>query len=148
MKLQLLSPRITLWINRFIGLLVAALVFLMPKVLSWYGKFRVLTPTENAAILIAYYCCVPVIAAALWNLDKLLQNIMGSRVFVVENVRRIRRVQWCCCGISLLCLPATFFYLPLVFVVMIMAFLCPTMGVLAQVMNAAVVIREENDLTI
>lgn len=148
MKLKLLSPRVTLWINRFIGLLIAVLIFLLPKILVWYGKFRVLTQAEYMAILTAFYCCVPVVAAALWNLDKLLGNIMAGRVFLLENVRRIRRVQRCCGGVSLICLPAVFFYLPLVFVVIIMAFLCPTMGVLAQVMHAAVAIREENDLTI
>lgn len=148
MKQKLLSPQITLLINRFIGLLVTVLVFLLPKILNWYGKFRVLTQTEYMAILIAYYCCVPVVAAALWNLDKLLRNIMAERVFVFENVRRIHRVQRCCGGVSLICLPAAFCYLPLVFIVIIMAFLCPTMGVLAQVMHAAVAIREENDLTI
>ena len=148
MKLKLLSPHITLWVNRFIGLLVAALVILLPKVLDWYSNFRELSQAENMAILIAYYCCMPVVATALWNLDKLLRNIMSQRVFVQENVRRIRRVQWCCGGVSLICLPAVFFYLPLVFIVIIMAFLCPTMGVLAQVMHAAIAIREENDLTI
>ena len=39
-------------------------------------------------------------------------------------------------------------YLPLVFVTVIMAFLCLVISVLVCAMDAAVTIREENDLTI
>ena len=69
-------------------------------------------------------------------------------MFVRKNVRHIRAVQWCCGLVSLVCLPAACCYLPLVFMVIIMAFLCLVVSVVAQIMAAAVEIREENDLTI
>ena len=143
-----LSTQMTLWVNRFLAALIVALVFLMPAILSWYRQFRYLTDGEATGILIAFYCCFLVIEAALWNVDRLLSCILAGEVFVWHNVRRIQRIQWCCSGVSMICIPATFAYIPLIFVVLIMAFLSLTVRVVASVMEAAVRIREENDLTI
>lgn len=143
-----LSARITLWVNRLIGLLVAALLPFLPALLNWYCTFRTLRRDEYWAILIAFYCCVVLVALALWNLDRLLRNIIAFCVFTRENVRFISRVRWFCGGVSLICLPAAFVYYPLCFIVIIMAFLCLVVSVLTQVMASAVSIREENDLTI
>ena len=142
------SARITLWVNRLIAVVVAALVFLLPYVIEWYCQFRVLTPVEQTAITIAFYCCVVVIAVALWQIDRLLTAILRGEVFIRSNVKRIRAIQWCCGMVSLICVPASFAYMPLIFMVIVMAFLCLVVGVVASVMDAAVTIREENDLTI
>ena len=96
----------------------------------------------------AFYCCAVFVFAALWNMDRLLTAILAEKVFIRKNVTRIRRIQWCCGLVSLICIPATFAYLPLIFMVVIMAFLCLTVCVVTRVMDAAVAIREENDLTI
>lgn len=148
MKRTLTSVRITLWINRLIALIVAALLFALPFLLDWYRNYRILSEGEYLAIAIAFYCCSLVIAVALWNLEKLLQSILIQSVFTPENVTRIRRIRWCCAGVSLICLPAAFIYLPLFFLVIIMGFLSLVVHVVAQVMAAAVALREENDLTI
>lgn len=148
MEKSLLSTRITLWVNRLIGLIVAALVPTLPLLLNWYCNFRNLSQEEYLAILIGFYCCTVLVAIALWNLDKLLRNIIARSVFTLENVKCISRVRWCCGGVSLICLPAAFIYYPLCFMVIIMAFLCLVVSVVVQVMNTAVTIREENDLTI
>ena len=148
MKKAPLSMRITLWVNRLIGLIVAALLPTLPALLNWYCNFRSLTHSEYLAILVAFYCCAVLVAFALWNLDRLLHNIIGFSVFTQENVRCISTVRWCCGGVSLICLPAAFIYYPLSFMVIIMAFLCLVVSVVKQVMAAAVSIREENDLTI
>jgi hypothetical protein len=73
---------------------------------------------------------------------------LAGDVFIPNNVRRISRLRWCCLLVSLICLPATFFYLPLLFMVVIMGFLGLVVSVVANVMAAAVEIREENDMTI
>lgn len=148
MKQNQHSARITLWVNRLIGLLLAVLLPTLPLLLDWYCQFRALTPAEYRAITIAFYCCAVVVAVALWNLDQLLRHILKLSVFTRENVRHIRRVRWCCAGVSLICLPAAFIYMPLFFMVIIMSFLCLVISVVAQVLAAAVSIREENDLTI
>lgn len=140
--------RITLWVNRCIFFLLVALLPALPFLLNWYSTVRQLSSLEYWAIMIAFYICAVITAVALWKLEQLLRNILAGQVFVRKNVRHIRTVQWCCGLVSLVCLPAACCYLPLVFMVIIMAFLCLVVSVVAQIMAAAVEIREENDLTI
>ena len=140
--------RITLWVNRCIFVLLVALLPALPFLLNWYGTVRQLSSLEYWAIMIAFYICAVITAVALWKLEQLLRNILAGQVFVRKNVRHIRTVQWCCGLVSLVCLPAACCYLPLIFMVIIMAFLCLVVSVVAQIMAAAVEIREENDLTV
>ena len=139
---------ITLWVNRVVALLVALLLPTLPAILRWYANWRALTPSEHTAIMIAFYCCALVTAVALWNMDTLLRSILAEQVFTKENVTRIRCIRWCCAAISLICLPAAFYYLPLIFISIIMGFLGLIVSVVVNVMDAAVKIREENDLTV
>lgn len=142
------SVTLTLWLNRFMMALVALLVFTFPTLLRWYNTVRILIDGENIAITAAFYCCVPVVLFALWNLDDLLRNISRAQVFVWNNVKLIRRVCVCCAVVGLICLPAAFVYAPLIFLTIIMGFLCPVVNVVCQVFRAAIELREENDLTI
>ena len=103
---------------------------------------------ERFAIIAAFYICAVFVFIALWHLRKLLANILKEQVFTRENVRHIRFVQWCCGIVGLVCAPAAACYYPLIFLVIIMGFLCLVVSVLTRVMAAAVSIREENDLTV
>jgi len=142
------SAKITLWCSRLLAGAVCVLVFAMPGLLGWYQRLRSLGPHEAAAILIGFYCCAPIVLYALWCIDRLVRNLLEGQVFIRWNVRLIRRIRWCCAGVSLVCLPAAFFYPPLIFLTVIMAFLALTVSVVKNVMAAAVEIREENDLTV
>lgn len=148
MHKSMISVTVTLWANRLVALILGVLLFTLPMLLDWYCRFRVLTDPERIALTVAFYCCAAVIAIALWNMDCLLRTIGKGDVFVRENVRRISAVCWCCVGTCLICVPAAFCYYPLVFLVIIMAFLSLVVSVVSRVMDAAVTIREENDLTV
>lgn len=142
------SAFLTLWANRLLMAAVVALAFAMPALLRWYNSIRILDDGQNLALLIAFYLCVPIALFALYNLEKLLGNILAGEVFIRANVRIIRRVCLCCLLVSLICLPAALRYQPLIFFCIVMAFLCPVVNVVRYVFDAAVSIREENDLTI
>ena len=148
MKKRIDPTGVALWGNRVIAAVLVSLVFFLPVLLDWYCTVRSLTQLERIAIEAAFYCCGAVTAVALWNLDGLLRSILAQQVFIRKNVSRIRTVQWCCAGISVICLPAALIYYPLLFMVIIMGFLSLVVCVLCRVMNAAVAIREENDLTV
>ena len=148
MRSKNLTAKITLWVNRLVVLVVAVLLFALPAILDWYTGFRFLSDTEQVVITVAFYCCVVIIGWALWNMDSLLRAILAEQVFVRKNVRSIRHIQWCCGIVALITAVTCFAYLPLVFLAIIMAFLCLVVSVVASVMDAAVTIREENDLTI
>jgi hypothetical protein len=107
-----------------------------------------LRENSNLALLIAFYLCVPIALFALYNLEQLLRSISAGEVFLRSNVSLIRRVCICCLLVSAVCLPAALYYPPLIFFCIVMAFLCPVVNVVRRVFDAAVTIREENDLTI
>lgn len=143
-----IGARITLWVNRLVALTVFALLFLLPSILDWYREFRWLSDGEKIVVLVCFYLCAVAIGLALWSVDRLLTDILAEQVFTRKNVRRIRTIRLCCGIVSLICIPATIAYMPLIFLAVIMGFLCLMVSVVAGVMDAAVSIREENDLTI
>ncbi len=148
MKHKNLAARVSLWVTRAICALLAVLVFVMPGIISWYSGLRPLVVEASTALLTAFYVCIVPVVLALWQLDRLLRNILRGEIFVSSNVRCIQMIRWCCLAVALICVPASLFYPPLVFLSVIMGFLGLVVTVLCQVMAAAVVIREENDLTV
>lgn len=148
MNFDPLPTKITLWANRFVAALVTALLFALPAILKWYSAIRFLTDHAQTAIIVAFYCCAVFIFIALWSLDRLLRNILKSFVFVRSNVRSLRHIRLCCAAVSVICALGAVYYPPLIFLTLIMGFLFLVVGVVCQVMKAAVAIREENALTI
>ena len=148
MSRNTLITHITLWVNRIAALLILALLPTFPLLLNWYEGFRPLTEAGKIALTAAFYICAIIALLALWNVDSLLRAILKEEVFTEKNVSYIRNIRWACAAISLICIPAAVFYMPLIFMVVIMAFLALIVTVLVRVMGAAVELREENDLTI
>ncbi len=142
------SARVTLWVNRSIALVMVLLCFFLYDLLVWYSQLRQLPWQVCAAILTGFCLCVPAVLLALWSMERILGNVLKEQVFVLPNVRCIRRIRWCCAWVSLVCLGAGILYPPLLFLAVIMAFLALVVGVVKNVMAAAVELREENDLTI
>ena len=143
-----LSAKFTLWCSRIITMCVLVLVFLFPNLLQWYQGLRPLGLHGAAAVFFGFYLCVPIVLYALWCINQIITNVLKDAVFVIENVRYVRRIRWCCAGVSLICAPAACFYQPLIFMVVIMAFLALIVSVVKNILAAAVSLREENDLTV
>lgn len=142
------SAKISLWISRSIAAFLLVMVFFLPMILRYYTELWTLRQIDIIAIAVSYYLCLALILPALWNIDKLLRNILERQVFIRENILRIRRVRGCCAGVGLICLLAGHFFFPLYFLAVIMLFLSFIVTVVKDVMAAAVEIREENDLTV
>ena len=147
--MKISAAKATLFFNRFLAAVMVGLIFFLPSFLDWYVTLRpAMRETARLALVWGFYCCAPAVFFALWELDRMLRAILGSRVFIWPNVRSISRVRWCCLAVSLICLPAAVCYPPIMFMSIIMFFLTLILSVLANVMAAAVEIREENDLTV
>lgn len=142
--------KFTLWINRFVMAVVALLMLALPIIHRWYAELLdyPVPDVDVWGLWTVYLFCALVILIALWNMEKLLKNILFRKVFIQENVRLVRRVQWCCGLVALLCVAAAFFALPALLIAAIMGFLCLVVSVVACVLDSAVALREENDLTI
>ena len=143
-----MSAKCTKWCCRILALVVIVMIFAFPTVLGWFRTLRHLTDTACSVVMAGFYLCVPVVLYALWSMDRLVCNILKKQVFVEENVCYIRRIRWCCAGVSGLCLAPAFYYPPLFVMVVIMAFLALVVSLVKNIMAAAVEMREENDLTI
>ncbi len=143
-----LSAKCTKWCCRILALVVIVMIFAFPTVLGWFRLLRHLTDTACTVVMAGFYLCVPVVLFALWTMDRLVENILKKQVFVTENVCFIRRIRWCCAGISGLCIVPSWYYPPLALMVIIMAFLALVVSLVKNVMAAAVELREENDLTV
>ena len=139
---------LSLWGCRVLAVLVLAAGALLPSFLERYAISRPMAPGERILLLASFYLCLLPILTALSRLHRLLINIRSERVFVADNVRCIRTAGRCCLAVCLLCVPAAFRFPALCFVVLMMAFLSLVLGVLTAVMESAVAIREENDLTV
>ena len=148
MKGKINTTALAFWASRCIALILAALAVALPKILDWYSHVRALSSSERTAITVAFYICAVIVAFALWQMEQLLKNLLKKQVFLTENVNRVRRIRWCCAGVSLVCLPAALLYYPLIFMVIVMGFLCLVISVVCRVLDEAVTLREENDLTI
>lgn len=142
------STRITLWVGRMIGFFLVVLIFTMPLILRWYDRVWTIPKLTRWVIAGGFYLCLPLIFPALWDIDRMLCDILDDQVFTRKNVDRIRRIRWYCAGVGLICVPASPFFTPLYFLAVIMFFLAFIVSVIKNVMAAAVRIREENDLTI
>ena len=149
MKTQTIS-KVTLWANRVVAAVVTVLIFTLPWLLRWYAGLLRYTPVERdfKAFVVAFWCCAVVILFALWQMEKLMRSIVRQQIFIRENVRRVRRVQHSCGVVAAICLVATYFVLPALLFTAIMGFLCLAVSVVASVLDAAVALREENDLTV
>lgn len=148
MNRSISSVRFTFYVNRIVFAGITALLFLEPKLLEIYCRYRYLSLNEQFSVTGAFYPCAAAALTALWHLDRMLCRILEGQVFVSENVRRIRWVRLCCACVSLFCIAPSFYYPPMIFLVVIMGFLCLVVNVVCQVFKAAIEIREENDLTI
>ena len=149
MKTERLA-RYTLYANRLVMVVIAVLIFTLPALIRWYGSLLQYAMPEGdlMGIWVSYILCSGVIFVALWNMEKLLKNILAQRIFIRENVQRVRRVQHSCGIVAVVCVIDTVFVLPMLLFGAIMGFLCLAISVVANVLDGAVRLQEENDLTI
>ena len=142
------SAALSLWVTRVFLLVLAASLFLMPAFVRWYTELRALAEQAAAVLLGAFYVCTVPAALALFAIHRLLRNIQRDRVFLMDNARLVSHVGLCCAAVCLVTGAAGFVYPPLLFVSLLMLFLCLLMNVISSVLSAATQLREENDLTI
>lgn len=149
------SALLSLVICILASVLLAVMVCTFPPFLRWlYLSYH---PLVNAAfysarvakaVIPAFYGCVPFAAAALYMLIRLLLHVLHDEIFIPKNVLYLRFVSWCCYAVAVITAGFAFRYLPLIVVAAAMGVVGTLLRVVKNIMQAAVEIREENDLTI
>ena len=85
----------------------------------------------------------------LWLLDRLLSNIRKEEIFIPQNVAYLRGISWACFAMCLPCLLiAVYGSQTFLFVMVAAAFMGLILRVVKNVIEAAVLIKEENDYTV
>ncbi|MFA7659958.1 MAG: DUF2975 domain-containing protein [Anaerovoracaceae bacterium] len=135
--------------TKLVILLVFVFAFIAPNLVDYYlGNVAIKHPDTAFWFLVTVYaCCVPALYA-LYCLDRLLANIKKKEIFIEKNVKYLRRISWCCFAVSLLILIATFSSLLLFIAAIAAAFIGLILRVVKNVIEQAMILKDENDLTI
>ncbi|MBQ8267726.1 MAG: DUF2975 domain-containing protein [Clostridia bacterium] len=138
----------------FVGILTAAL-FLGPWfVKTWFTVYRGWAENGEAMVDMlklfsaCFYPCAAFAYVTLYSLIKLLFNIKKDEIFIDKNVKYLRRISWCCFAVAVITLIGGVFYVPFLFVAVAAAFMGLMLRIVKNVMQNAVAISEENELTI
>lgn len=96
----------------------------------------------------AWVCSVP----GVWLLccmDRLLRNLRGSRVFVPENVRLLRRVSYCCFAAALVSALCAGWGIPSLFAITVAAgFVGLIVRIVKNVFEQSIAMKDELDFTV
>lgn len=104
--------------------------------------------SKRTLFFITAYSSAIFIAAALYLLHCLLNNIRREIVFDICNVKCLRYLSWCCLAAGVIYLLSGF-YFALFWVLAVMAvFISLIIRVIKNVFAQAVQLKEENDYTI
>ena len=116
---------------------------------KWYAGLRSYGTLQSGKLLAVsiYFLSIPA-WICLWNLRKLLLNIMGEKTFVDDNVRYLRIVSWCCAAAAVICLLSGIFYIPFLIFAIAAAFMMLIVRIVKNVFRQAVDMKSELDLTI
>ena len=147
---SLKSVQLSLICTKIVILLIIACAILLPKILDRYIDFA-LIPIEISNLYplmaILYLCCIPAMIA-LVCLHILLSNIKKEKVFYMGNVKLLRLISWCCFATALILIFAVKYYLLLGLVGITFGFIGLILRVVKNVIEEAVRIKAENELTI
>lgn len=154
MNYKKFSAVLSFVISIIVLLFLIALVFFGPVMFKTYMVNRMpsVTSEVNTKILkvfcIVLYSCLPFGFLSVFCLLKLLYNIVKEIPFKQVNVTYIHVIAWSCILVSAINVVGAFFFLPLVFVAAASGFLGVMLHVVKYVIQSAVVLKEDNDLTI
>jgi len=147
---SLKSVQLSLICTKIVILLIIVCAVLLPEILDRYMDYA-LIPMEISNLYpfmaILYLCSIPAMAA-LVCLHLLLGNIRKEKVFITGNVKLLRTISWCCFATALILVFAVKYYLLLGLVGITIGFLGLVLRVVKNVIEEAVHLKSENELTI
>ena len=120
---------------------------LVPFIARWYDVYSNKESIFPQFVSSVYAAMIPA-GIIVYLLNRLLSNIRKGEVFEHENVKCLRIISYCCFAIAAVSAVMTVWRLLAVIVVLAFAFMGLLLRVLKNVFEQAVLLREENDLTV
>lgn len=115
---------------------------------NWRGLSPLAFQKVMKTIFICYYPSAILGLVALAALIKMLFNIKKEQIFIKPNIDCLRIISWCCFIVCAICLLGLKVYFSLIFVCAAAGFMGLILRVVKNVMQSAIELKDENDLTI
>ena len=148
MKKQNRSAWLSLTLVYIFGALLIVLAFTAPLLVRTYIELTVRPETMFLPVTTAFYMIFPLAAATLVALARLLRRILRGEVFVSANVAALRLISYLLYAAALVLFVAGFFYGPFFILTAAAAFIATVVRVVKNCFDAAVLLKDENELTI
>lgn len=136
---------ITLWM---LGGVLIALAFTAPPLTKAFIERFNRPQSIYIPIVTTFYCIFPFAAGVIVCLSGLLRNIIGGDVFITANVKLLRAISILLFFATLIFAVAGYFYMPFFLLAVCAAFIVLIVRVVKNCFAAAVLIKDENDMTI
>jgi len=129
--------------------MLMAVALSAPWLVRWFLDFSRadLIGKEPLFLMTIYIGSVPA-AVLLFCLYRLLHGIERDQVFITVNVEYLRRISWSCFAGAIICVTSTPYYFPWVFVAVAAAFMGLIVRVIKNIIEQAVELKNESELTI
>ncbi|WP_130860961.1 DUF2975 domain-containing protein [Bacilliculturomica massiliensis] len=141
------SVTLSLVCNRLVIAAVIAVAVGTPWLVNGYVYYLEKRQSVAQPLMVTLIASCAVALVALLCLDRLLVNIRESQVFIPENVALLRRISWCCFGVAVILL-VSYYYLFFLIAGIAAAFIGLILRVVKNVIEEAIILKNENDLTI
>lgn len=128
--------------------IVIIVAIMSPYLVKNYISYTMKDPGMITPLIMTILACALPGLIALFSLDRLLANIKMKEVFIEKNVRYLRVISWCSFAISMISLISGFYYLPFLIISVAAAFFGLILRVVKNVIEQAMIIKNENDFTI
>ena len=148
MKKQNRSAWLSLTLVYIFGALLIVLAFTAPLLVRTYIELTARPETMFLPVTTAFYAMLPFAAATLVALARLLHRILRGEVFVSANVAALRLISYLLYAAALVLFVAGFFYGTFFILTAAAAFIATVVRVVKNCFDAAVLLKDENELTI
>ena len=148
------STVLSLICTRIVAAAVIVCAFFVPGIVGYYTNSQyngreAIAPTGRMQVTAGIYICLLIALFILYMLDRLLSNIRKEEIFIPQNVSYLRGISWACFAMCVPCLLVSVYGSQIfLFVMVAAAFMGLILRVVKNVIEAAVLIKEENDYTV
>ena len=148
------STVLSLICTRIVAATVIVGAFFVPGIVGYYTNSQyngreAIAPTGRIQVTAGIYICLLIALFILYMLDRLLSNIRKEEIFIPQNVSYLRGISWACFAMCVPCLLVSVYGSQIfLFIMVAAAFMGLILRVVKNVIESAVLIKEENDYTV
>ena len=148
------STDLSLICTRIVAAAVIVCAFFVPGIVGYYTNSQyngreAIAPTGRMQVTAGIYICLLIALFILYMLDRLLSNIRKEEIFIPQNVSYLRGISWACFAMCVPCLLVSVYGSQIfLFIMVAAAFMGLILRVVKNVIESAVLIKEENDYTV